>query len=110
MDNVHIPGSPLAIPTAPPVRKNSGTGPERMTILLNIRFYGPIRGHGSGIVGWDLSYRGFITMTVTSVRLSMSQAGLTVMSQSRGFSLLLSHWATVPKITGVLRNPGFFRA
>jgi len=59
---------------------------------------------------WDLIYHGFITITDTSVSVSISQAGLTVMSQSRGFSLLLSHWATVPRITGVLRNPGFFRA
>jgi len=57
-----------------------------------------------------LCYRGFITITDRSVSVSMSQAGLTVMSQSRGLSLLLSHWATVPTITGVLRNPGFFWA
>ena len=57
-----------------------------------------------------LGYCEFITIMATSVRFAMSQAGLTVMSQRRGLSLLLSHWATVPTITGVFKNPGFFQA
>ncbi len=55
-------------------------------------------------------YRGFITIIATSLRLSISQAGLTVISQRRGFLSLLLHWATVPAITGVPRNPGLFWA
>ena len=36
-------------------------------------------------------YRGFMTMTATSVSISISQAGLTVISQRKGFSLLFLH-------------------
>jgi len=61
-------------------------------------------------VGQKSQFRGFMTTAATSVRFSMSQAGLTVMSQSSGFSALLSHAATVPMMTGAPRNPGFFWA